>query len=65
MALIAAYWALCWPYMLGTWVAVRIFGAENPSAQRAVFGWLYEAPWLGLLVVLMVRKLMSAPTSGR
>ncbi|MFE2958405.1 DUF2510 domain-containing protein [Nocardia tengchongensis] len=38
-------WILDWPYMLGTWLAVRL-GADNPSAARSILGWWFEIPYL-------------------
>ena len=43
---------LMWPYMLSTYVAVRVFSAENPGTVRSVVGWVFEVPWMLFLVGL-------------
>lgn len=50
---------LMWPYMLSTYVAVTVFGAENPGTVRSVVGWVFEVPWIlfvGLAVVAAIRN---------
>jgi hypothetical protein len=43
-----------WPWWLGAFLAVRLFGADNPSTTRTLVGWLFEIPWLIVLVVVVV-----------
>jgi len=51
------FFALSWPYHLGTWLAVRS-GADNPSTARSITGWGLEVVWLALLLtVLTVARL--------
>jgi len=48
-----AFLAIAWPYLLGTWLAVQA-GAENPSTERSVTGWVFEAIWLIILVSIVI-----------
>lgn len=41
------------PWYLGAFLAVQ-FGADNPSATRTLVGWLFELPWIAVLVVAAV-----------
>jgi hypothetical protein len=49
--LLIAFFAIAWPYYLGTYLAVT-YGADNPSTARDVTGWVLEALWLIALVSL-------------
>jgi len=46
-----AFFAIAWPYFLGTWLAVQL-GADNPSTARDVTGWVLEVLWLVALASL-------------
>jgi hypothetical protein len=46
-----AFFAIAWPYFLGTWLAVQL-GADNPSTARDMTGWVLEALWLIVLTSL-------------
>ena len=46
--------AVAWPYLLGTYIAVRC-GAWNPSTERFVVGWCFEAVYIAGLVALFVK----------
>lgn len=35
-----------WPYLLGTYAAVQLFGAENPSSARSIVGWTCETLYI-------------------
>lgn len=48
--LCVGFLALAWPYLLGTWLAVDVFGAENPSPERTTTGWVFEVIYLVILV---------------
>lgn len=57
--LIAAYFALLVVaafleagWLLGSWVAVAIFGAAEGSTAAVVVGWIFEILYIGLLVVV-------------
>jgi hypothetical protein len=39
------YYALAWPWYLGSWVAVEL-GADNPSTTRSVVAWIFEGIYL-------------------
>ena len=54
IAVALAYYAVTWPYHLGTWVAVEM-GAGLPSAQRSVLGWVFEVLYLAVLAGVGVR----------
>ncbi|BBX06746.1 hypothetical protein MAIC_15490 [Mycolicibacterium aichiense] len=57
---VIAFFAVAWPYLLGTWLAVRA-GAENPSTERSVTGWVFEAIWLIILAsIVIVPRVQSA-----
>lgn len=43
---VGAFLAIAWPYFLGTWLAVSIGGADNPSPARTATGWVLEGIWL-------------------
>lgn len=43
--LVIGFFALAWPYFLGTWLAVRL-GADNPSSARDATAWVLEALWV-------------------
>lgn len=63
MVLALAVLVVVWPYLLGTWLAVKL-GADNPSTARAVVGWTFESAYLALLVLGGVGMLMQE-RSGR
>lgn len=63
VALALAVLVVVWPYLLGTWLAVKL-GADNPSTARAVVGWIFEGAYLALLVLGGVGMLMQE-RSGR
>lgn len=49
---------LAWPWFLGSYLAVRL-GAHNPSVARTFVGWIFEIPWLALLIIgpiLLVKR---------
>jgi hypothetical protein len=47
------FFIAAWPYLLGTYIAVRC-GAWNPSTERLVVGWLFEVVYIaGLLAYFM------------
>lgn len=46
------FFALSWPYHLGTWLAVQS-GADNPSTARSITGWGLEVVWLALLLTVL------------
>jgi hypothetical protein len=49
-----------WPYLLGTFIAVRC-GAENPSTARFVVGWCFEVVYIaGLLAWFLIARQRSA-----
>jgi Restriction endonuclease len=50
-ALAVIVFAVAWPWMLGTYLAVKC-GAENPSAARSVTGWVFEAVYLVCLALI-------------
>ncbi|MDH3013849.1 hypothetical protein [Gordonia alkanivorans] len=49
-----AFLAIAWPYFLGTWLAVNVLGADNPSSARSATGWVLEGIWLAGLVSVAV-----------
>ncbi|WP_203235964.1 hypothetical protein [Gordonia sp. JH63] len=49
-----AFLAIAWPYFLGTWLAVNVLGADNPSPARTATGWVLEGIWLAGLVSVAV-----------
>lgn len=51
IVLLVGFLVVAWPYLLGTWLAVRL-GAGNPSTARSVVGWSLESLWLAALVVV-------------
>ena len=57
--LLIAFFALAWPYYLGTWLAVT-YGADNPSIARDVTGWVMEALWLIVLASLAMWAWLNA-----
>lgn len=40
VAVATIYYAVCWPYLLGTWIATRL------DLSRPVLGWLLEVTYL-------------------
>ncbi|GAB86218.1 hypothetical protein RVF83_08645 [Gordonia rubripertincta] len=46
--------AIAWPYFLGTWLAVSVAGASNPSPARTATGWVLEGIWLTVLLSVVV-----------
>lgn len=50
---------IAWPYLFGTWLAVRL-GADNPSTARTATGWILEALWLGGFALLAGRIWLAA-----
>ncbi|GAA1400294.1 GmrSD restriction endonuclease domain-containing protein [Oerskovia paurometabola] len=61
-----AYYAVAWPYLVGTWLAVQM-GAGLPSTQRSVLGWVFEVLYLAVLAVVAVRWLTArrSPAGAR
>lgn len=56
----AIFFVAAWPYLLGTFIAVRC-GAENPSTVRFVVGWCFEAVYIaGLLALFLIARDRSA-----
>ena len=53
VALTLAYLVLAWPYLLGTWAAVR-FGAGPHSTVRSLVGWVLEIPYLVCLPITWI-----------
>ncbi|OBK82276.1 hypothetical protein A5649_09300 [Mycolicibacter heraklionensis] len=51
--MVIAFFAIAWPYFLGTWLAVQL-GASNPSTARDIAGWVLEALWLIALSCLAI-----------
>lgn len=58
-ALAALYYVAAWPYLLGTYIAVRVFGAGQASTTRNVVGWVFEAPWALLLSAILIMALID------
>lgn len=58
LMLAAVVFVVGWPYLLGTWIAVKS-GAANPSTARTAVGWILEVPWLGLLVLLSIAAVVG------
>ncbi|MFN8031885.1 MAG: hypothetical protein U0Q47_01155 [Mycobacterium sp.] len=62
------FFAIAWPYLLGTWLAVQL-GADDPSTARNVTGWVLEALYLiGLVSIpigLWLRKEREAIEARR
>lgn len=42
---------LTWPWFFGTWLAVAVFHAANPSTARTATGAIFEGVWLIAIVV--------------
>lgn len=58
---LALFLVAAWPYLLGTYVAVQLFGAEDPSSARSVVGWTCETLYIvGLIAVICVWATKSA-----
>jgi hypothetical protein len=54
------FFVAAWPYLLGTFIAVRC-GAENPSTVRFVVGWCFEVVYIaGLLALYLTAREKSA-----
>lgn len=53
LLMLIAFFAVAWPYFLGTWLAVK-FGAENPSTARALTGWVFEGLWVGAMAAVAI-----------
>lgn len=53
MTLLAIYYVVAWPYLLGTWLAVQA-GALNPSTTRTVVGWVFEGAYPLVLLATAV-----------
>src|SRR5690349_13225995 len=49
LVFLALLLAIAWPWFFGTYVAVHVFGAANPSSARTITGWVFEAVWLAFL----------------
>ncbi|MCZ4537942.1 hypothetical protein QBL07_000155 (plasmid) [Gordonia rubripertincta] len=49
-AIVGVFLAIAWPYFLGTWLAVNVLGADNPSPARTATGWVLEGIWLTALL---------------
>jgi hypothetical protein len=50
------FFVAAWPYLLGTFIAVRC-GAENPSTVRFVVGWCLEVVYIaGLLAWFLIAR---------
>jgi len=47
-----------WPWLLGTWIAVK-FGASMDSPARTAAGWALEIPYLILVVLLIAGSLVG------
>jgi hypothetical protein len=45
---------LFWPYALSTYVAVKVFDVAKDSTACNVIGWIFEAPWLLLLLLTYI-----------
>ncbi|ORM02909.1 hypothetical protein A5N72_17140 [Prescottella equi] len=56
---------LMWPYMLSTYVAVRVFGADNPGTVRSIVGWVFEVPWMLFLGLVVVATIFPDVVKGR
>lgn len=53
LVLVIGFFALAWPYFLGTYIAVRC-GAWNPSTERLVVGWCFEVVYIAAVVALVL-----------
>lgn len=42
---------LTWPWFFGTWLAVAVFHAANPSTARTATGAIFEGVWLTAIAV--------------
>jgi hypothetical protein len=56
LLLITSYWLVCWPYLLGTWIAVEL-GAGPQSATRVAVGCAAQAIYVvaAPLLVALIR----------
>jgi hypothetical protein len=45
---------VAWPFWLGSYIAVEVFDAGNPSVARSVWGWIFEVPYIVGVVVWSV-----------
>jgi len=53
------FFVAAWPYLLGTFIAVRC-GAENPSTVRFVVGWCFEVVYIaGLLAWFLITRVQN------
>lgn len=60
IAVALVFFVAAWPYLLGTFIAVRC-GAENPSTIRFVVGWCFEVLYIaGLLAWLLITRERNA-----
>ncbi|PRC48579.1 hypothetical protein C6A85_79130, partial [Mycobacterium sp. ITM-2017-0098] len=45
---------IAWPFWLGSFIAVEVFDADNPSVARTVGGWLFEVPYILSVIIWSV-----------
>lgn len=53
IAAVLVFLVVAWPYLLGTYIAVRL-GAGDPSIARAVVGWFFEVLYVAGLIAWFV-----------
>lgn len=45
---------VAWPFWLGSYIAVEVFDAGNPSVARTVWGWIFEVPYIVGVIIWSV-----------
>jgi hypothetical protein len=57
------FFVAAWPYLLGTYIAVRC-GAWNPSTERFVVGWCFEVVYIAGLIAAFLAVRNSECSAG-